>query len=196
MSRLIGTFFCCSSPSYNYIIMEKISVLPPEKALGKSKELYEAINKKLGMLPNMMKVMGNSPAVLNGYWSFCNALGQSAIGARMAELIALAVSGRNNCLYCATAHTFIAAKIYGIDPDTIYKARMGKSDNRKVQAVLAFVMDLIENGGKVSDDYIDALKKEGFDMGAITEIIAHTALITFTNFINNASKVDVDFPFI
>jgi uncharacterized peroxidase-related enzyme len=176
--------------------MERIPALPLEKASGKSKELYEAINKKLGMIPNMMKVMGNSPAVLNGYWSFSNALGQSSIGAKMAELIALAVSGRNNCLYCTTAHTFIAANIYGIDPDTIYKARMGKSDNKKVQAVLAFVVQLIENGGKVSDDYIDALKNEGFDTGAITEIIAHTALITLTNFINNVSKVEVDFPFI
>jgi uncharacterized peroxidase-related enzyme len=176
--------------------MERIPTLPPEMASGKSKELYGVINKKLGMIPNMMQVMGNSPAVLNGYWTFSNALGQSSIGARMAELIALAVSGRNNCLYCTTAHTFIAANIYDIDPDTIQKARQGKSDNKKVQAVLAFVMQLIENGGRVSDDHIDALKKEGFSMGEITEIIAHTALITLTNFINNASKVEIDFPFI
>jgi uncharacterized peroxidase-related enzyme len=176
--------------------MERIPALSPEKAPDKSRELYEAINKKLGMIPNMMKVMGNSPAVLNGYLCFSNALGHSSIGARMAELIALAVSGRNNCLYCTTAHAFIAAKIYGVDPDAIQKAMRGKSDNKKVQAVLAFVIQLIENGGKVSDDYIDALKKEGFDTGAIIEIIAHTALITLTNFINNVSKVEVDFPFI
>jgi uncharacterized peroxidase-related enzyme len=176
--------------------MERIPVLPPERASGKSKELYEVINKKLGMIPNMMRVMGNSPAVLNGYLSFSNALGQSSIGARMCELIALTVSWKNNCLYCTTAHTFIAANIYGIDPDTIQKARQGKSDNKRVQAVLAFVLQLIENGGNVSDDYIDKLKKEGFDMGAITEIIAQTALITLTNFVNNASKVEVDFPFI
>jgi uncharacterized peroxidase-related enzyme len=176
--------------------MERIPVLPPERASGKSKELYEVINKKLGMVPNMMQIMGNSPAVLNGYLSFSNALGQSSIGARMCELIALAVSGRNNCIYCITAHAFIAAKIYGVDPDTIQKARQGKSDNRRIQAVLAFVIELIENGGKISDDCIGALKKEGFDMGAITEIIAHTALITLTNLINNASNAEVDFPFI
>lgn len=176
--------------------MERIPALPPERAAGKSKELYEVINKKLGMIPNMMRVMGNSPAVLNGYLSFSNALGQSSIGARICELIALAVSGRNNCIYCKTAHAFIAAKIYGIDPDTIQKAIKGKSDNKRVQAVLAFVIQLIENGGKVSDDFIHALKKEGFDIGAITEIIAYTALITLTNFINNASGAEVDFPYI
>ncbi len=148
------------------------------------------------MIPNMMKVMGNSPAVLNGYLSFSNALGQSSIGARMSELIALAVSARNNCLYCTTAHTFIGASIYGIDADTIQKAKRAKSDNKKVQAVLAFVVQLVDNGGKVPDNYVDALKREGFDMTAVIEIIACAALITFTNFINNASGVEVDFPFI
>lgn len=40
----------------------------------------------------MMRTMGNSPAVLNGYLAFSGALGESSIGAKLGELIALAVA--------------------------------------------------------------------------------------------------------
>ena len=47
--------------------MQKIVALNPETTTGKSKDLFNAVQSKLGMVPNMMRTMGNSPAVLNGY---------------------------------------------------------------------------------------------------------------------------------
>lgn len=49
--------------------MQRIKALNPDETTGKSKELFNAIQTKLGMVPNMMRTMGNSPAVLNAYLS-------------------------------------------------------------------------------------------------------------------------------
>jgi uncharacterized peroxidase-related enzyme len=174
--------------------MQRIAALNPETTEGKSKELFESVKKKLGMVPNLMRTMGNSPATLNGYLSFSNALSQSAIGGKLSELIALTVANENGCEYCTAAHTFIAANLLKVDHHAIAQAKKGKSSDNKTQLALNFSKELIETKGKVSDESIEALKDTGFTEGEITEIVAHTALNIFTNFINNSAQVKVDFP--
>ena len=116
--------------------MQRIKALNPETTTGKSKEMFNAVQAKLGMVPNLMRTLGNSPAALNGYLSFSGALGSSSIGAKLGELIALTVANANSCDYCNAAHSFIGEKLVGIDMETIQAAREGKSTDAKIQAAL------------------------------------------------------------
>lgn len=174
--------------------MQRITALNPDTTTGKSKDLFNAVQTKLGMVPNMMRTMGNSPAVLNGYLSFSGALGGSSIGAKLGEQIALTVANANSCDYCNAAHSFIGEKLIGIDTATIQAAKEGKSSDAKTQAALSFAKTLIAKKGKVSEGDINALKNATFTDAEIAEIIAHTALNIFTNYFNNAVNVEVDFP--
>ncbi|QSB29226.1 carboxymuconolactone decarboxylase family protein [Flavobacterium sp. CLA17] len=174
--------------------MKRIQALDPQKAEGEIKNLFDTVEQQLGMVPNMMRVMGNSPAVLNSYLLSCKALKESSIGFTLSEQIALTVAHVNGCDYCLTSHTFISSVILKIDPKTIELARKGESCKSKSQSVLEFVINLMQNKGKPSDAHLQALQKEGFDDRQITEIIAHTAFEIFTNFIANASQVAIDFP--
>lgn len=174
--------------------MQRIIALNPETTTGKSKELFNAVQGKLGMVPNMMRTMGNSPAVLNGYLSFSGALGESSIGAKLGELIALTVANANNCNYCNAAHSFIGEKLVNIDATSIQLAKEGKSSDVKIQAALTFARTLVAKKGRVDVSDIDSLKNAGYNEAAITEIIAHVALNIFTNYFNNATEVIVDFP--
>ncbi len=54
--------------------MTRLKALNPETTTGKSKELFDGIQNKLGTVPNLMKTMGNSPAVLQGYLNLSGAL--------------------------------------------------------------------------------------------------------------------------
>jgi uncharacterized peroxidase-related enzyme len=174
--------------------MQKIVALNPETTTGKSKDMFNVIQGKLGMVPNMMRTMGNSPAVLNGYLSFSGALGESSIGAKLGELIALTVANANGCDYCNAAHSFIGEKLVGIDPRAIGLAKEGKSSDPKIQAALLFSRTLISKKGKANAEDVDALKSAGYNDAAIAEIIAHTGLNIFTNYFNNAVSVVIDFP--
>lgn len=174
--------------------MQRIPALVPEETTTKSKEMFDAIQKKLGMVPNMMRTMGNSPAVLNGYLSFSGALGEASIGAKLGEQIAIAVSNANSCDYCNAAHSYIGEKLVGMEVPTIESAKTGNAPDKKAEAALKFARKLVEKKGKVSDSDVEELKSAGFSDQGITEIIAHTALTIFTNYFNNGLQVVVDFP--
>lgn len=174
--------------------MSRLIALNPETTTGKSKDLFTAIQGKLGMVPNMMRTMGNSPAVLNGYLSFNAALGEGTIGGKLGELIALTVANANSCDYCNAAHSFISEKLVHIDTNSISDARIGKSADAKIQAALDFSRTIVEKRGLVNDADVNALKNAGYDEAGIAEIIAHVGLNLFTNYFNNAAKVVVDFP--
>jgi uncharacterized peroxidase-related enzyme len=174
--------------------MSRLTALNPETTTGKSKDLFKAIESKLGMVPNMMRTMGNSPAVLNGYLAFSGALGEGTIGGKLGELIALTVANANSCEYCNAAHSFIGEKLVHIDTNSIANAREGKSADSKIQAALDFSRTIVEKRGLVNDADVDLLKDAGYNEAAIAEIIAHVGLNLFTNYFNNAAKVVVDFP--
>jgi uncharacterized peroxidase-related enzyme len=174
--------------------MPRLKALDPETTTGKSKDLFNAIQGKLGMVPNMMRTLGNSPAVLKGYLSLSGALGEGILGGKLGELIALTVANANSCDYCNAAHSFIGEKLVHIDVNSINDARVGKSADKKTGAALEFSRILVEKKGHVNDADIAALKNAGYDDAGIAEIIAHVCLNIFTNYFNNTAQVAVDFP--
>jgi uncharacterized peroxidase-related enzyme len=175
-------------------VMQHLTALNPETTTGKSKELFNVIQSKLGMVPNMMRTMGNSPSVLNGYLSLNASLGESSLGAKLGELLAITIANANSCDYCNAAHSFIGEKMVHINPAAIADAREGKSSDQRTQAALDFARILLEKKGQVSDRDIHDVKNAGFDDAAIAEIIGHVGLNVLTNYFNNAAKVIVDFP--
>lgn len=174
--------------------MPRLKALDPETTTGKSKDLFNAVQGKLGMVPNMMRTMGNSPAVLNGYLAFNAALAESGLGVKLGELIALTVANANRCDYCNAAHSFIGEKLVHIDTISIADAREGKSPDLKIQAALDFARVLIEKKGLVTDADVTAIAHAGYDDAGVAEIVAHVGLNLLTNYFNNTAQVTVDFP--
>ena len=173
--------------------MSRLHIVDPNEATGKAKELLTAVQAKLNIVPNMTKVMANSPVVLQAYLGFSGALGEGLLDAKLREQIALGVGQSNECEYCVSAHTAIG-KMVGLSQSEAVSSRNGQSASAKSQAALNFVKKVVANGGKASNSDVDALRAAGFSDGDIAEIIAHIALNIFTNYFNNIAEVDVDFP--
>lgn len=176
--------------------MQRIKALNPETTTGKSKQLFEGIQEKLGMVPNMMRTMGNSPAVLEGYLNLNAALGTSSIGSELGELIAMTVAQANSCNYCLSAHSFIGQKLLGIDPQSLHQARETESNEPKVAKALEFARVLVKKQGLVSDSDVQTVLDAGYSQGEVSEIVGHVALNIFTNYLNNTARTEVDFPLV
>jgi uncharacterized peroxidase-related enzyme len=173
--------------------MSRITAVDPAKATGKTKELLDAVKKKLGLIPNMTRTMAQSPAVLEAYVNFSGALERGKLDAKLREQLALISAEANSCSYCASAHTAIG-KIVGLDEDAILSAREGHSSDLKTDAALTFARAVIGKRGDVSDADVQAAKDAGFSEGEIGEIIAHVALNIFTNYFNIVAQTEIDFP--
>jgi len=174
--------------------MTRLTALNPEEVTGKTKDLFNAVQAKLGVVPNMMRTMGNSPAVLEGYLNLSGALSHGKLSAKTGELIALAVSESNSCDYCLAAHTFIGEKLIKADPEVLHNARTGNSADEKTAGILQFAKTLISKNGLVNDQDVAAVRNAGASDAEISEIIAHVGLNVFTNYFNNTANTEIDFP--
>ena len=174
--------------------MTRLKALNPDQATGKTKELFTTIEGKLGMVPNMMRTMGNSSAFLEGYLNLGDALGAGTLGAKTGELIALTVAESNSCDYCLSAHTYIGANLLKIDAESLEAARKGNASNTKTDAILKFVKVLLSKKGSVNDADVKTVKAAGVTEGEIGEIVGHVALNILSNYFNNTAKTEIDFP--
>jgi uncharacterized peroxidase-related enzyme len=173
--------------------MSRLQAIPKETAAGKARQLLEAVQAKLNMTPNFLRVMAHSPAVLEGYLGFSGSLGSGTLPEKLREKIALAVAEANGCEYCVSAHTALG-KGLGLPSEEIEDARIGQASSKKDAAALAFAQAVLKNRGRVASTDFDRVREAGFGDDDIAEIIAHVALNVFTNYFNIANQVEVDFP--
>ena len=173
--------------------MSRLIAIDPATATGKAKDLLTAVKGKLGLVPNMTRVMANSPAVLEAYLGFSGALGGGLLDAKTRESLALVTAQQNQCDYCLSAHSAIG-KMVGLNPQQIAASRDGKAENPKTTAALVFSQRVVETRGAVTTSDLAAVREAGFNDGEIAEILAHVALNIFTNYFNKAADVDIDFP--
>lgn len=173
--------------------MARLKTVDPVQATGKAKDLLAGVQKKLGLTPNMTKVMANSPAVLEGYIQFSGSLESGSLSPRLREQIALVVGEANGCEYCVSAHSVIG-KLVGLNETEIGKSRTAQGTNPRETVALQFARDIVRAQGRVGKEAVAALKESDFNDGEVAEIIANVALNIFTNYFNNTADVDVDFP--
>jgi uncharacterized peroxidase-related enzyme len=173
--------------------MSRLHMIDPSAATGEAKMLLDGVRVKLGLVPNMTKVMANSPAVLEAYLGFSGALAGGQLNPKLREKLALVIAQQNHCNYCLSAHTAIG-KMIGLSHDQIVSGREGNGIDAKETAALSFAKRVLDTKGQIAESDLTEIRSAGFSDGDIAEIIAHVALNVFTNYFNNASEVDIDFP--
>lgn len=164
-----------------------------QRAPSASQPLLAQIQQAFGTTPNMFKAVANLPAALQSMWTAFGALGKGTLGARLGEQIAVAIANRNRCEYCLAAHTVLGQNA-GATASEMAAAQIGESTDGRTAAALAFALKMVEQRARISDADLAALREAGFGDEQIVEIMAHIALNLFTNYINVALDVPVDFP--
>ena len=176
--------------------MTRLKALSPDEVTGKAKEMFTAVNNKFGVVPNMIRTMGNSPALLEGYLNFSAALDHGTLGAKTNKLIALTVAESNQCNYCLSIHTYLGVNLLKIDAVALDASRSGKANDAKTQAILIFAKALVSKKGLVNDADVNAVKAAGVTETEVGEIVGQVALNTLTNYFNNTANTEIDFPLV
>ncbi|MGB3433300.1 carboxymuconolactone decarboxylase family protein [Achromobacter sp.] len=173
--------------------MSRVPLIDASSASADRKALLTQIHGAFGATPNMFKAVANSPAALQSMWGAFGALGGGVIPAKLGEQIAVAVADRNACEYCLAAHTALGRKA-GASAEEMSAAQGGDAADPKTAAALRFALKLVEARGQVSEADVRAVRAAGYSDQEIVEILAHVALNLFTNYVNVAFAVPVDFP--
>lgn len=165
-----------------------------DKAPVPAKPFLEAVESHLGSVPNMFRLIATSPQTLEGYLGLNGALAKGKLDAATRERIALAVANVNGCTYCNSAHAYLGARFGKLDEAEIAANRDGHSTDPKADAALRFARKIAAERGIVTDADLQSVRAAGFSDAELVEIVAHVALNTLTNYVNNVFGTEVDFP--
>ncbi len=149
------------------------------------RERIEQVAAKSGFVPNVFLALAHRPDEWRAFFAYHDALMEKESGLSKAdrELIVVATSAANNCLYCVVAHGAIArirAKDALIADQVAIdwrKADLGKRE----KAMLNFAVKLAVSPAEVADSDLDELRRHGFSDDDIWDIGAITALFALSN---------------
>lgn len=173
--------------------MPTLQPIDRSSAPPSTQKLLDGVEKKLGMVPNLIATMAQSGALANAYLSFSQALAQGVLPATLREQVALAVSQVNACGYCLAAHSAIGSSV-GLSDDAIRDARSAASPDRRTEAALQFAKRIVDQRGWLSTDDVSAVRDAGYSEEELAELIGNVALTLFTNYFNHIAQTEVDFP--
>ncbi len=159
-----------------------------DAAPAASQPMLEAVKKQFGIVPNLFRLVSTSPAALEGYLGLSAALNKGALPAQTRERIALAVAEINGCNYCLSAHSYLGKNL------AIAANRAGTSNDPKADAAVRFAAKVARERGHVGEDDLRTVKLAGYSDAQVIEMVLHVALNTWTNYINEVAKTDIDFP--
>lgn len=165
-----------------------------EAAPENSRGSLEEVNQLLGRVPNMFRIIANSPQTLEGYLGLNGALGRGSLDAQTRERIALAVAEVNGCNYCLSAHSYLGTNLARLSVAEIEANRHGSSGDKKAAIAVGFAARIAKKRGKVSDSDLQAVRSAGYSDAEIVEIVGHVAVNTLTNYMNEVLGTEIDFP--
>ena len=80
--------------------MNRVPPVEPGTATGDARRLLDAVRAQLGVVPNFIRVLANSPRALEGFLGLYGAAGGFSLDKATQERIALAIAESNACRYC------------------------------------------------------------------------------------------------
>jgi uncharacterized peroxidase-related enzyme len=173
--------------------MSRINVVSNDNASQEQQQLFTAISSKLGMVPNFLRVLANSPTALNAFLGLHDIAGAGSLDSKTRERIALTLAQNSGCQYCVSAHTAIGRKA-GLETADIEASRAGTSQDTKAAVAVKFARALSEHTGDVTSAELQEVRNAGYSDSDIVEIITHVGMNLLTNILAKASRVEIDFP--
>lgn len=169
--------------------MSRIPALPAAQLPAASRPLLDVASEAYGRIPRMLQVLALAPAALAGYLQLSQQLAAGVLRASERERVALAVSQYNGCDYCLRAHAWLG-RLHGLDAQAAEQARAALAGD----PLAHFARRLQETRGQLSDEDFCAAVTAGLTPERMLEVVAHVALQTFSNYLNNLAQTAIDFP--
>jgi uncharacterized peroxidase-related enzyme len=144
-----------------------------------------AVQEKAGFVPNVFLVLAHRPAEFRAFFAYHDALMEKDGGLTKAEreMIVVATSGANDCVYCIVAHGAIL-RVYAKDPriaDEVAVNYRKAGITPRQKAMLAFALKVALRSHELEDADFEALRAHGFDGEDIWDIGAIAAFFALSN---------------
>ena len=156
-------------------------------------KLFHDVSEKAGFVPNVFWVLAQRPDELRAFWAYHEALMRrdSGLSRGEREMIVVATSAENNCLYCVVAHGAIL-RIYeksATIADAIATNYKKADITDRQKAMLDFAIKTCNRSQEINEDDFTTLYQHGFSDDDIWDIGAISAFFAMSNRLANMSSI-------
>lgn len=173
--------------------MKKITVPTIDQVSDETKVLFEAMQKRIGKVPNLYATIGYSSKALKSFLDLDATLSSVSFNGKQREAVALVVSQVNGCAYCLAGHTATALK-FGLTKEETIDIRKGFSANTEINAIVQLAKSIAETKGHAEEKYLNQFFDVGFDEKNLMELIGLITVRVFTNYVFAITNIPIDFP--
>lgn len=164
----------------------------PESAPEDSREQLRAAERQLGMLPNLYRVLAESPRTLEAYDTLDRLFTATSFDATEQTVVWQSINVEHGCHYCVPAHTAIAhaSKV----PAEVTEALRNRTPlpDERLEALRSFTLSLLRRRGAVDEASLELFLRAGFTPRHVLEIILGIAQKTISNYTNHLAQTSVD----
>ncbi len=149
------------------------------------RERILAVQEKAGFIPNVFVSLAHRPDEFRAFFAYYDALMEKESGLSKAEMemIIVATSNANHCLYCVVAHGAVL-RIRAKDPLVADQVAVNyrKADiTARQKAMLDFAMKVSQDAGDICDADFKTLRGHDFSDEDIWDIAGITAFFGLSN---------------
>ena len=154
------------------------------------------VQQKAGFVPNVFLTFAHRPAEFRAFFAYHDALllrdtGPSGLTKGEKEMIIVATSGANGCLYCVVAHGAIL-RIYEKNPliaDQLATNYLKADITPRQRAMLGFAMKVCSASHAITDHDFALLREHGWSDEDAWDIAGITALFGLSNRMANVTSM-------
>ena len=157
------------------------------------KQRILAVQEKAGFIPNIFLALAHRPDEFRAFFSYHDALMEKSEGLTKAEreMIVVATSGINQCIYCVVAHGAIL-RIREKNPliaDQVATNYRKADVTAKQSLMLDFAVKISQQANEVGEHDLQTLRDNGFSMEEIWDIGSIAALFALSNRLANMANI-------
>lgn len=172
--------------------MSTFNVPKREEVSNNNQAIFDNLEKAVGFVPNLYATYAYSENALSNYLTLSNA--KTSLSAKQKEVVNLAVSEVNNCIYCLSAHTAIG-KMNGFTDEQILELRAGEASfDNKLDALARLAKNMTENRGATDAAVVENFLTSGWTKENLVDTIVLVGDKTISNYLHKTTDVPVDFP--
>lgn len=171
-----------------------LPMLTLESAPPDARVVLERARQQVGMVPNMYGYMAHVPGLLETYlFGYDRFRRESGFTTQEQEVVFLAVSRENSCLYCVAAHSFLADTQSAVARPVTDAIRQDRDIPDAQLSVLAtFTRTMVRTRGRPTQDDLAAFHTEGYTDRHVLGIILAIGVKTLSNYTNHFADTPLD----
>jgi uncharacterized peroxidase-related enzyme len=159
-----------------------------------STDILDGVRKSWGLVPNLHRVLAESPAALEAYATLWGVAEKTGFTPQERNIAFIAIIYENDCTYCMAGHMNLS-RMAKVEPEAIEAVREGRPiADPKLEALRQFAAKVTRNRGAVSESDAAAFKAAGYDNRAMLGVLVLAATKLISNYTNHLAQTPLD-PF-